>query len=44
MAEVDWLFDAMVREVGAISGRKCALFVEEGVVAAGVAMVTVLAC
>lgn len=43
-AVADWLAEAMVPEVGGISGRKCAGLEDEGVVAAGVAMVTVLAC
>lgn len=43
-AAVDWLADTMVPEAGGISDRKCAVFVDEGGVAAGVAMVTVLAC
>lgn len=43
-AVADWLADAMFPEVGGISDRKCAVFADEGVVAVGVAMVTVLAC
>ena len=40
----DWFADAMLPEDGGISDRKCAVFADEGVVAADVAMVTVLAC
>lgn len=41
---VDWFADTTDPETGGISDRKCAVFVDEGVVVAGVAMVTELAC